>query len=219
MLLHNLSVVHGVEASTCFVFRVEIKVTESLGDLSIMIEHDFGAGELKACVFEELVEIEVKASLGEIADVKTVQIRVVPPWLLLLKAHAILHLTSHCHWSESHDWHASWNHTKHSWSTAHHIIQLSWRVWLLSILLLWASSSVDELLTLFLAKTGSTSLHLGSHEHLLLRCTLASHILLLRILLSLLDTWWHWLGGLWRTAWRQLLLLWWLWLLLIRVHF
>jgi len=185
-----------------------------------MVEHDFGTGELKTCVFEELVEIEVKASIGEIADVKTVQIRVVPPWLLLLKAHVILHLTSHCHWSESHDGHATWNHVEHSWGTSHHIIHLSLRVWLLSILLLWASSSVHELLlTLFLAKTGSTSLHLGSHEHLLLRWTLASHILLLRILLSLLDTWWHWLGGLWRTAWRQLLLLWWLWLLLIRVHF
>ena len=216
MLLHNLSVVHGVKTSSSFFFRVEIKVTESLGHLSIMIEHDFGTGELKACVFEELVEIEVKASIGEIADVKTVQIRVVPPWLLLLKAHVILHLTSHCHWSESHDGHATWNHIEHSWGS-HHIIHLSLWVWLLSILLLGASSSVHELLT-FLGKTGSTSLHLVCHEHLLLRWSLAI-MLLLRILLSLLDTWWHWLGGLWRTACRQLLLLWWLWLLLIRVHF
>ena len=218
MLLHNLSVVHGFEASLCFFFRVEIKVTESFGNLSLMIEHDFGAGELKTCVLEELVEIEVKASVGEIADVQTVQIRVVPPWLLLLEAHVILHLTSHCHWSESHDGHTARHHIKHSWTTSHHIVQLSLRVWLLSILLLWASSGVDELLT-FLAKTGSTRLHLWSHEHLLLWCTWTSHILLLRILLSLLGTWWHWLGGLWRTAWGQLLLLWWLWLLLIRVHF
>ena len=221
MLLHNLSVVHGFEASCCFFFRVEIKVTESLGNLSIMVEHDFGTGELKTSVLEELVEIEVKASIGEIADVKTVQIRVVPPWLLLLKAHAILHLTSHCHWSESHHGHASWHHVEHTWSTSHHIIHLSLRIRLLSVLLLRTSSTGELRTSLFLAKTGSTS-HLLSHEHLLLwgLCTWAAHVwLLLRKSLSLLDTWCHWLGGLWRTAWRQLLLLWWLWLLLIRVHF